>query len=258
MPSGEYQSSLNGFLYAASVAAATQHVHHHLGHQPSPPDGLFGSHQPTLHPNRHHDHYSNRNHLHHNNQLFLTSPKLMGINQSAQSFHSNSSSSSDSSSSSPADVTSSSSSHHHPEDHHTSSTDLNLVQNKTSDHHLISVSSSNHGTSGTPRNTPLDSESGSSGRKMRRNRTVFTELQLMGLERRFDSQKYLSTPDRADLARVLGLTQLQVWLSNISSTWLTRDWKVTIRSFSHFCSSHFNHHCNDGCNNRSKHGIRWG
>lgn len=50
----------------------------------------------------------------------------------------------------------------------------------------------------------------SSQRKMRRNRTVFTELQLMGLERRFDSQKYLSTPDRADLARVLGLTQLQV------------------------------------------------
>lgn len=33
-------------------------------------------------------------------------------------------------------------------------------------------------------------------RKLRRNRTVFTELQLMGLERRFDSQKYLSTPDR--------------------------------------------------------------
>lgn len=47
-------------------------------------------------------------------------------------------------------------------------------------------------------------------RKMRRNRTVFTELQLMGLERRFDSQKYLSTPDRAELARILGLTQLQV------------------------------------------------
>lgn len=33
-------------------------------------------------------------------------------------------------------------------------------------------------------------------KKLRRNRTVFTELQLMGLERRFDSQKYLSTPDR--------------------------------------------------------------
>ena len=29
-------------------------------------------------------------------------------------------------------------------------------------------------------------------KKSRRNRTVFTELQLMGLEKRFDSQKYLS------------------------------------------------------------------
>ena len=47
-------------------------------------------------------------------------------------------------------------------------------------------------------------------RKNRRNRTVFTELQLMGLERRFDSQKYLSTPDRAELANALGLSQLQV------------------------------------------------
>jgi hypothetical protein len=46
--------------------------------------------------------------------------------------------------------------------------------------------------------------------RSRRNRTVFTELQLMGLERRFDSQKYLSTPDRAELARALSLTQLQV------------------------------------------------
>ncbi|KAL1423120.1 hypothetical protein MTO96_021500 [Rhipicephalus appendiculatus] len=58
-------------------------------------------------------------------------------------------------------------------------------------------------------------------RKARRNRTVFTEGQLMGLERRFDSQKYLSTPDRADLARVLGLTQLQVktWYQNRRMKW---------------------------------------
>ncbi|XP_054166564.1 homeobox protein BarH-like 2 [Oppia nitens] len=60
-----------------------------------------------------------------------------------------------------------------------------------------------------------------SGRKARRNRTVFTELQLMGLERRFDSQKYLSTPDRAELARALGLTQLQVktWYQNRRMKW---------------------------------------
>ncbi|KAH9407778.1 hypothetical protein TYRP_012601 [Tyrophagus putrescentiae] len=58
-------------------------------------------------------------------------------------------------------------------------------------------------------------------KKLRRNRTVFTELQLMGLERRFDSQKYLSTPDRADLARALGLTQLQVktWYQNRRMKW---------------------------------------
>lgn len=43
----------------------------------------------------------------------------------------------------------------------------------------------------------------------------------MGLERRFDSQKYLSTPDRADLARALGLTQLQVktWYQNRRMKW---------------------------------------
>ncbi|XP_027204993.2 uncharacterized protein LOC113798628 [Dermatophagoides pteronyssinus] len=58
-------------------------------------------------------------------------------------------------------------------------------------------------------------------RKIRRNRTVFTELQLMGLERRFDSQKYLSTPDRTDLAIALGLTQLQVktWYQNRRMKW---------------------------------------
>jgi len=33
-------------------------------------------------------------------------------------------------------------------------------------------------------------------KKGRRSRTVFTELQLMGLEKRFEKQKYLSTPDR--------------------------------------------------------------
>uniref|UniRef100_A0A673W8Q7 BARX homeobox 1 n=1 Tax=Salmo trutta TaxID=8032 RepID=A0A673W8Q7_SALTR len=34
-------------------------------------------------------------------------------------------------------------------------------------------------------------------KKGRRSRTVFTELQLMGLEKRFEKQKYLSTPDRS-------------------------------------------------------------
>ena len=34
-------------------------------------------------------------------------------------------------------------------------------------------------------------------KKPRRSRTIFTELQLMGLEKKFQKQKYLSTPDRS-------------------------------------------------------------
>ncbi|KAK3612117.1 hypothetical protein CHS0354_031187 [Potamilus streckersoni] len=57
--------------------------------------------------------------------------------------------------------------------------------------------------------------------KCRRSRTVFTELQLTGLEKRFEQQKYLSTPDRAELADILGLTHLQVktWYQNRRMKW---------------------------------------
>lgn len=44
--------------------------------------------------------------------------------------------------------------------------------------------------------TPGTGEPGTKAKKGRRSRTVFTELQLMGLEKRFEKQKYLSTPDR--------------------------------------------------------------
>ncbi|XP_038841576.1 homeobox protein BarH-like 1 [Salvelinus fontinalis] len=58
-------------------------------------------------------------------------------------------------------------------------------------------------------------------KKGRRSRTVFTELQLMGLEKRFEKQKYLSTPDRIDLAECLDLSQLQVktWYQNRRMKW---------------------------------------
>uniref|UniRef100_A0A8D0G6C2 Homeobox domain-containing protein n=2 Tax=Sphenodon punctatus TaxID=8508 RepID=A0A8D0G6C2_SPHPU len=64
-------------------------------------------------------------------------------------------------------------------------------------------------------------EQGSKTKKGRRSRTVFTELQLMGLEKRFEKQKYLSTPDRIDLAESLGLSQLQVktWYQNRRMKW---------------------------------------
>ncbi|XP_077609909.1 homeobox protein BarH-like 1 [Crocuta crocuta] len=64
-------------------------------------------------------------------------------------------------------------------------------------------------------------EPGAKAKKGRRSRTVFTELQLMGLEKRFEKQKYLSTPDRIDLAESLGLSQLQVktWYQNRRMKW---------------------------------------
>lgn len=64
-------------------------------------------------------------------------------------------------------------------------------------------------------------DGGSKTKKGRRSRTVFTELQLMGLEKRFEKQKYLSTPDRIDLAESLGLSQLQVktWYQNRRMKW---------------------------------------
>lgn len=76
----------------------------------------------------------------------------------------------------------------------------------------------------TPVSISSESEtehSGSRLKKQRRSRTIFTEVQLMGLEKKFQKQKYLSTPDRLDLAQSLGLTQLQVktWYQNRRMKW---------------------------------------
>ncbi|XP_077397659.1 homeobox protein BarH-like 2 [Festucalex cinctus] len=84
------------------------------------------------------------------------------------------------------------------------------------------------GSEPSPSQTPLsissdsDTERGTPRlKKPRRSRTIFTELQLMGLEKKFQKQKYLSTPDRLDLAQSLGLTQLQVktWYQNRRMKW---------------------------------------
>ena len=50
---------------------------------------------------------------------------------------------------------------------------------------------------------------------------MFTENQLLRLEREFDTKKYLSTSDRIGLATELGLTQLQVktWYQNRRMKW---------------------------------------
>ncbi|XP_045930502.1 homeobox protein BarH-like 2 [Micropterus dolomieu] len=95
--------------------------------------------------------------------------------------------------------------------------------------HLPLLSSQHQrGSEPSPSQTPLSISSESETerstprlKKPRRSRTIFTELQLMGLEKKFQKQKYLSTPDRLDLAQSLGLTQLQVktWYQNRRMKW---------------------------------------
>jgi len=51
---------------------------------------------------------------------------------------------------------------------------------------------------------------GSSKKKMRKPRTIYSSLQLQQLNRRFQRTQYLALPERAELAASLGLTQTQV------------------------------------------------
>lgn len=50
--------------------------------------------------------------------------------------------------------------------------------------------------------------------RRRKARTVFSDPQLTGLEKRFEAQRYLSTPERVELASALGLSETQVSLSS--------------------------------------------
>ena len=49
--------------------------------------------------------------------------------------------------------------------------------------------------------------------RRRKARTVFSDHQLGGLERRFEAQRYLSTPERIELATTLNLSETQVLLA---------------------------------------------
>ena len=51
---------------------------------------------------------------------------------------------------------------------------------------------------------------GSGGGRKKRSRAAFSHGQVFELERRFGHQKYLSGPERADLAQMLKLTETQV------------------------------------------------
>ncbi|NXM40159.1 NKX26 protein, partial [Gymnorhina tibicen] len=53
-------------------------------------------------------------------------------------------------------------------------------------------------------------------RQRRKPRVLFSQAQVLELERRFQRQKYLSAPEREQLARLLQLspTQVKIWFQN--------------------------------------------
>jgi hypothetical protein len=60
-------------------------------------------------------------------------------------------------------------------------------------------------------------EVGPDGKKRKRKRRVlFTKAQTYALERRFRTQRYLSAPEREQLAQEIGLTatQVKIWFQN--------------------------------------------
>ncbi|XP_017277017.1 NK2 transcription factor related, locus 9 [Kryptolebias marmoratus] len=66
-----------------------------------------------------------------------------------------------------------------------------------------------------PDESPLDSEPERS-RKSKKRRVLFSKAQTLELERRFRLQRYLSGPEREQLARLLSLTptQVKIWFQN--------------------------------------------
>lgn len=78
-----------------------------------------------------------------------------------------------------------------------------------------SVQSANNSCIGSTSPRDTDGLSGSLSRK-KRSRAAFSHAQVFELERRFAQQRYLSGPERAEMAKNLRLTETQVkiWFQN--------------------------------------------
>ncbi|XP_074516572.1 NK2 transcription factor related, locus 9 isoform X2 [Sebastes fasciatus] len=86
------------------------------------------------------------------------------------------------------------------------------IQLKTSDEGSLEASPD----STKPDDSSLDSEPDKSKKKSKKRRVLFSKAQTLELERRFRQQRYLSGPEREQLARLLSLTptQVKIWFQN--------------------------------------------
>jgi len=55
-----------------------------------------------------------------------------------------------------------------------------------------------------------DGHSSDSDKKRKKARTTFTGRQIFELEKQFESKKYLSSSERSEMAKMLGVTETQV------------------------------------------------
>ncbi|XP_050543340.1 homeobox protein ceh-31-like [Daktulosphaira vitifoliae] len=89
-------------------------------------------------------------------------------------------------------------------------------------------------SSGSPAAQQAESDGGHSSdgcgdRKRKKARTTFTGRQIFELERQFELKKYLSSSERSEMAKLLGVTETQVkiWFQNRRTKWKKHDTVTT-------------------------------
>ncbi|XP_055331097.1 homeobox protein unplugged-like [Paramacrobiotus metropolitanus] len=93
------------------------------------------------------------------------------------------------------------------------------------DHERMSETLSDDGDSlpngSNPPETPSDPGRPLNGKKQRRRRTAFTSEQLLALDGEFNAKKYLNLTERAEIAKNLRLSEVQVkiWFQNKRAKW---------------------------------------